>query len=248
MTDARVALLTGGGRGIGRACSLALAASGHRVIVNYAHNRAAAEETVAAARALGVEAVAIEADVGDAAATERLYTEATAAFGHIDVLVCNAGIAPLTALDDISLEEWQDVFDINVRSTLLLGRRALREMKARGWGRIVTIASQAGVTGGYFIGAHYAASKGALIALTRSLAKRGAAHGVTANCVAPGLIDTDLTRAFPPEQRDGLVAAIPMKRMGTPEEVGGVVSFLASDAAGYVSGVLFPVDGALLAG
>ena len=246
MSHGRVALVTGGSRGIGRACVLALAASGHRVIVNYANNRAAAEETVAAARALGAEAVAIGADVGNAAEAERLYDEAHASFGRIDVLVLNAGIAPITPIDDISLDEWQAVVDTNVRSALLLGRRALREMKERGWGRILTVASQAGVTGGFFVGAHYAASKGALIALTRALAKRGAAFGVTANCLAPGLIDTDLTRGFPAAQRDGLTAAIPMKRMGTPEEVGGVAAFLASDAASYISGVLLPIDGALL--
>ncbi len=246
MSLGRVALVTGGSRGIGRASVLALASTGHRVIVNYSSNQAAAQETVAEVRALGGEATAIRADVGNAPDAERLYDEAHAAFGRIDVLVLNAGIAPLTQIDDISLEEWQSVVDTNVRSALLLGRRALREMQARGWGRILTIASQAGVTGGFFVGAHYAASKGALIALTRSLAKRGAAHGVTANCLAPGLIDTDLTRSFPAASRDGLVTSVPMKRMGTPEEVGAVVAFLASDAASYISGVLLPIDGALL--
>jgi 3-oxoacyl-[acyl-carrier protein] reductase len=225
---------------------LALAASGHRVVVNFAHDREAAAATVAAARALGVNATAIQADVAQADEAERLYDDAHRFYGRIDVLVLNAGVAPLTPIDDISLDEWQTVFDTNVRSALLLGRRALREMRENRWGRILTIASQAGVTGGYFVGAHYAASKGALIALTRALAKRGAAHGVTVNCLAPGLIDTDLTRGFPLAQRASLTTAIPMKRMGTPEEVGATAAFLASDAASYISGVLLPIDGALL--
>lgn len=246
MKDERVALVTGGSRGIGRASALALAETGHRVIVNYATNHTAAEETIAAICAIGGDAIAIRANIGDSIDAERLYDEAHAAFGRLDVLVLNAGIAPLTQVEDISLEEWQLVMDTNVRSALQLGRRALREMQERQWGRIVTIASQAGVTGGFFVGAHYAASKGALIALTRALAKRGAAYGVTANCVAPGLIDTDLTRCFPFTSREGMVAAVPMKRMGTPEEVGAVVAFLASDAASYISGVLLPIDGALL--
>lgn len=241
-----MALITGGGRGIGRGCALALAATGHRVIVNYVSDGLSADQTVAAARSLGVDAVALNADVGDAGEAERLYSSAHATFGHIDVLVLNAGVAPLTAIDAISLDEWQRVLDVNVRSALLLGRHALREMKERGWGRILTVASQAGVTGGYFVGAHYAASKGALIALTRSLAKSGAPYGVTVNCLAPGLIDTDLTRSFPAAHREDLVKVIPMRRMGTPEEVGAVAAFLASDSAGYISGALLPIDGALL--
>jgi 3-oxoacyl-[acyl-carrier protein] reductase len=166
----------------------------------------------------------------------------------VDVLVCNAGIAPTTAIDDIPLDEWARVLDVNVRGAFLLGRLALGDMKARGWGRIITVASQAGVTGGYFVGAHYAASKGALIALTRSLAKRGAAAGVTANCVAPGLIDTDITRGFDQAQLKGMAASIPAKRLGHADEVGAVVAFLASDGAAYVNGVLLPIDGGLLSG
>lgn len=244
----RVALVTGASRGIGRACAVALARSGHRVVVNFRRHETAALAAVAEVRDAGGDAVAIAADVGDAEAPERLYREAVAAFGRVDVLVCNAGIAPTTTLDAIGIEEWQQVLDVNVRSVLLLACRALEDMRGRGWGRIVTVASQAGITGGFFAGAHYAASKGALIALTRNLARQGAAAGVTANCVAPGLVDTDLTRGFPADARDGMVAAIPMKRIGTPAEVAAAVVFLASDAASYVTGVLLPVDGGLLAG
>jgi 3-oxoacyl-[acyl-carrier protein] reductase len=166
----------------------------------------------------------------------------------VDVLVNNAGIAPTTKLDDISLEEWGKVMDTNVRAYAFLARRALRGMRSRNWGRIVNVASQAGLTGGFFVGAHYAASKGAIIALTRSLAKLTAATGtITANCVAPGLISTDLVASFPPEQVEMMTNGIPMRRLGTPDEVGAAIAFLASDDASYITGAVIPIDGGLLA-
>jgi 3-oxoacyl-[acyl-carrier protein] reductase len=245
----RVAVVTGGGRSIGRACALALARTGCMVAVHYARDEAAACNAVAAITAAGGEARAFRADLAQADELERFHHVAVAAFGPVEILVSNAGIAPTTSLDAITLDEWQTVLDTNLRATFLLSRLALPGMRARGWGRIVTIASQAGLTGGYFVGAHYAASKGALIALTKSLARLAADAGnVTANCVAPGLIDTDLTRGFPAERRAGLVAAIPMKRMGTADEVAAAVTFLASEAASYITGAVLPVDGALLAG
>ena len=244
----RTALVTGGGRGIGRASALALARSGHHLCLTYVRDRDAASSAADLARESGVNAHLIEADLGVPKDVERCWGEAHRALGRVDVFVANAGIAPLTPLDEISLEEWGHVMDVNLRSAMLLGRLCLADMKSRAFGRIVTIASQAGVTGGFFVGAHYAASKGALIALTKHFAKQGAAHGVTANCVVPGLIDTDLTRAFPADRRAGLINSIPMRRMGTADEVAGLVSFLASDIAGYMSGAVIPVDGALLAG
>ena len=244
----RVALVTGGSRGIGRACVRALALTGHRVVVNYREDAQAAHAAVAEVVAAGTEGVAIAADVGEAAAAERLFRDAVAVFGRVDVLVCNAGVAPTTPLDMISLQDWQRVLDVNTRSVFVLGRLALQDMRPRGWGRIVTIASQARMTGGFFVGAHYAASKGAMIALSRSLAKLAARDGVTVNCLALGLLDTDMTRAFDAEARERLVSAIPMGRMGTAEEVGAVVAFLASEAASYITGAVLPVDGGLLSG
>lgn len=245
---ARGALVTGGSRGIGRAAGLALARQGFAVAFNYRQDAAAAAESVRLASAAGATGIAVQGDVSDPEVVERVWAEASQALGTIDVLVNNAAIAPLTAIEAIEIDEWDQVFHTNVRGPFQLSRLALRTMAPRRWGRIVTMTSQAGITGGYFVGAHYSATKGALIALTRTLAKHGAAHGVTANCVAPGLVDTDLVAGFPADRREAMIEAIPMRRLGTPDEVGALVAFLASDAAGYITGATIPVDGGLLAG
>ncbi len=247
-TQRRGALVTGGSRGIGRAAVHALARMGCSVVVNYRSDQSAAEAAVAEARTLGGDAIAIQADVSDAGEVERLWNECVQHIGAVDVLVNNAGIAPLTPLDDISLDEWQLVLDTNLRSAFLLSRNALGPMRDRRWGRILTVTSQAGITGGFFVGAHYAASKGALIALSRTLAKHGAQFGVTSNCIAPGLVDTDLVAGFPEDRRDAMIGGIPMRRLGTIDEVAGLIGFLASDAASYITGTTIPVDGGLLSG
>ncbi len=244
----RIALVTGGSRGIGRACAIALAEHGCDVIVNFHRDAAAANEVVTHILALGRRAVALQADVGDPEAVRAMIATATETFGAITILVSNAGMAPLTSLESIPLDEWDTVFTTNARPVLQLVQLLLPGMRTAGHGRIVTVASQAGVSGGVFIGAHYAASKGAIIALTRSIAKYTAGlTDVTANCVAPGLIDTDLVSGFPPEAVTRMTQGIPMKRLGSPREVGDVVAFLCSPAASYVTGTLLPVDGGLLA-
>lgn len=245
----RVALVTGASRGIGRACAIALAESGCDVAVNYRRDIDAANSVVETITALGRRAVAIAADVSQPADVDTLVSRTVAALGTIAILVNNAGIAPLTQLEAIPLDEWDTVFNTNARPLLQLTQRVLPGMREMGFGRIITMTSQAGVSGGVFIGAHYAAAKGAMITLTRSIAKATASTpGITANCVAPGLIDTDLVAAFPTEDVSRMTRGIPMQRLGTAREVADVVAFLASPAASYVTGTLIPVDGGLLAG
>lgn len=244
----RTALVTGASRGIGRGAALALARHGFDVVVNYRRDDRAANRTAEEIRSLGQRADVVCADVGNTDAVNALWRSVDRHGGGVDVLVNNAGLAPITQLDEISLEEWGQVLDTNLRAAFLLSRLALPRMRERKWGRIVNITSQAGITGGFFVGVHYSASKGALIALTKSLAKRTAAEqGITVNCIAPGLIKTDLVASFPKDRRADLVKSIPMRRMGTPEEVGEVIAFLASDAASYITGAVIPVDGGLLA-
>lgn len=245
----RVALVTGSSRGIGRACAVALAGDGYDVVINYQRDAASAARVVEEITALGRRSLAIAADVSVPTDVARLVRDAAQSIGPIDVLVSNAGIAPLTKLEAIPLDEWDTVFATNARPVLQLTQLVLPGMRARGFGRIVTMASQAGVSGGVFVGAHYAAAKGAMIALTRSIAKYTAGSpGITANCVAPGLIDTDLVAGFPPDDVARLTRGIPMQRLGSAQEVAAVVAFLCSPAASYVTGTLIPVDGGLLVG
>jgi 3-oxoacyl-[acyl-carrier protein] reductase len=237
-------LVTGGSRGIGRAIAERLGADGHRVAVNYRSRRDAADEAVAAIVAGGGEAVAVEGDVGDAAAVATMFGAVEGAFGPIEILVNNAGITADDLLLRMKPEDWDAVIRTNLSSAFLTTKAALRGMLKARWGRIISIASVAGIAGNPGQ-ANYAAAKAGLIGFTKSVAKEVGSRGITVNAVAPGFIETDMTEALGGEVREAVLPSIAVGRFGTPVEIASAVGYLASDEASYVTGQVLVVDGGL---
>jgi len=243
----RVAIVTGGARGIGSAIATALAANGiHLVIAD--NDVDMAGRTADEIRALGVEAIAINSDVSKYQDVVRLVDETVATFGRLDILVNNAGILSNTPFDEVSEAEWDRVLNTNLKGAMFATREALRPMQAQGWGRVISISSLAGRSGGVSVGPAYVASKAALVGLTRHLAKAVAKYGVTVNAVAPGTTETDLVKGFTEEQTIAINAAIPIGRLGKPEEIAATVAFLASDAAAFITGAVIDVNGGMYMG
>jgi 3-oxoacyl-[acyl-carrier protein] reductase len=238
----KVALVTGGSRGIGRAIALAFAGLGCHVTFCYRSDHAAAEAVCEAAHAVR----AVQADVGQSDQAEALVAGVLAQQGRLDILVNNAGEFLRRPFVEISDAEWERVLRTNLYSAFYCSRAALPAMIAAQQGAIINIASFAGKRGSAFH-AHYAAAKGGLLALTRSLAKEAIPHGIRVNAVSPGRIDTDMMLAgYPPGETGRLLRDVPFGRMGTPEEVAEVVLFLASDASSYLVGETIEINGGLL--
>lgn len=240
----KTAIVTGGSRGIGRAICLELAKGGANVVLSYAGNDAAAEETRAACEKLGVQAVAVKGDVADAQAVKTLIDAATERFGRIDILVNNAGITRDNIIMRMKDEEFDDVVATNMKGAFLCMKAVSKPMMKQRYGRIINMCSVVGLRGNAGQ-VNYAASKAGIIGMTKSLAKELATRGVTVNAIAPGFIETDMTAALIEDARKGIADSIPMKKTGKPEDVAAAVAFFASEQAGYVTGQVLCVDGGM---
>jgi 3-oxoacyl-[acyl-carrier protein] reductase len=246
----KVALVTGGSRGLGRAICIALAAEGAKVAVNYQRNVGAAEEVVRQVARAGGRAVAIGADVADEGEVIATFDRTEQALGPVDVLVNSAGIWPTAYVKDMSVEHWDATMAVNLRGPFLTCREALRRWIPRGASsaakRIVNVTSQAAFHGSTTGHADYAASKAGLVTFTVSLAREAARYGIYVNCVAPGMMDTEMTAGALRGGLEKYLARIPLGRIGTPEELADMVAFLASERASYTTGATFDVTGGML--
>lgn len=246
----KVALVTGARRGMGKSHALVLAAQGAKVVVtdiDLDECKKVAEEI----KSSGGEAMALKMDVSNKAEVDQVFDEAIKQFGRLDILVNNAGIYSPMSFMDMSEEEFNETININLKGEFLCAQRAAKEMAKNNWGRIINIASIASGQVGVGIagGAHYTASKGGIIGMSETLAIELAPLGINVNVIAPGAIDTPMVQAaqIPKEAMDGLLARVPLKRIGKPEEVSAMVVFLSSEEASYVTGATLHVDGGWLA-
>ena len=240
----RVAVVTGGGRGIGRAVAVRLAEEGANVAISYRSNDDAAQEAAEAVRNAGVECEIFKGDVSEPDDVESLFKGVNEAFGRIDILVNNAGITRDNLMMRMKADEFDDVLRTNLGGTYLCTRAVLRPMIRARWGRIVNVSSVVGLVGNAGQ-ANYAASKAGIIGFTKSVAREVAQRGITANAVAPGYVETELTGSLPENVKDQILGQVPMGRFGEGEEIAEVVAFLVGEGAGYVTGQTIAVDGGM---
>jgi 3-oxoacyl-[acyl-carrier protein] reductase len=242
--EGRVALVTGGGRGLGRAIAARLAGEGASVAVSYRSNDAAAEETAKVLRRAGVRCELFRGDVSSPGDVQALFAGVSEAFGRLDILVNNAGITRDNLTMRMKEEEFDEVLRTNLKGTYLCARAALRPMIRARWGRIVNVSSVVGLVGNAGQ-ANYAASKAGIIGFTKSVAREVARRGVTVNAVAPGYVETELTGNLPEKVKEQIREQVPMGRFGEAEEVAEAVAFLVGEGAGYVTGQTVAVDGGM---
>ena len=246
------ALVTGGSRGIGRGIALALAKQGADVAVNFHSNAGEAEKVVSEIKALARDSFGVQADVSIKDQVEKMVQEVVTKFGRIDILVNNAGICVFEPFEKMTEEDWDRTVDTNLKGQFLCSRAVIPHMERQSWGRIINIASVAsgGIGFGGSMLAHYASSKGGIVALTEALGAELAKKGIRVNAIAPGLIETDMGKIVldNPQMSQAMLARIPVGRPGKPEDIAAVAVFLASDEADYITGTVIYVDGGWLAG
>jgi len=242
--EGKTAVVTGAARGIGRAIAVALAQHGASVVVNYRERARAAEEVVRIARAAGADAVAVQGDVSEEAAARKVVAAGAERWGKVDILVNNAGVAHYGLLLDTTVEQWDRLMGVHLRGAFNCTRAALPAMIRNGYGRIINIASVWGRVGAANEVA-YSTAKAGLIGFTKALAKEVGRGGITVNAVAPGVIETDMLNGLSPEEKAALAEATPVGRLGSPEDVAGIVAYLASPAGGFVTGQIIGADGGM---
>ena len=244
MQNERIALVTGASRGIGRETALELARRGCSVAVNYSRSEKAAEETVAEIEAMGRRAFAVKADVSSATEVKEMFAAVASKLGPVEILVCNAGITRDNLLMRMKEDEWNDVISADLSSLFYCAKEALRPMLKARWGRIIAISSVTGLVGNPGQ-CNYAAAKAGMTGFIKSLAKEVGSRGITANAVAPGYIETDMTSELPSEIREAMLKNIPSGRTGTPSDVAKAVAFIASEDSEYIQGQVIAVDGGM---
>jgi 3-oxoacyl-[acyl-carrier protein] reductase len=242
--EGRVAVVTGGGRGIGRAVAVRLANEGANVAISYRSNDVAAEEVAEVIRAAGVQGEIFKGDIASPEDVDALFKGVGEAFGPVEILVNNAGLTRDNLMMRMKESEFDEVLDTNLKGTYLCTRAALRPMIRARWGRIVNVSSVVGLVGNAGQ-ANYAASKAGIIGFTKSVAREVAQRGITANVVAPGYVETELTGSLSEEIKDQIRDQVPAGRFAEPEEVAEVVAFLAGEGAGYITGQTVAVDGGM---
>jgi len=243
----KVAVVTGGSRGIGRAICLRLAKMGAKVVINYVSRPEAAEETKAQVAALGAECVVLKFDVANSSEVQDAFKQITDECGSIDILVCNAGITRDGLLARMKEEDWDEVMDVNLKGAFNCVKAGCRPMMKQRWGRIIIITSVVGFAGNAGQ-VNYSAAKAGLVGLTRSTARELASRSITVNCVAPGYIETDMTSELPEAVKEKILSEIPLGILGEPEDIAGAVAYLASDDARYVTGQAIHVNGGMFMG
>ncbi len=240
----KIAIVTGASRGIGRSIALALAREGAAVVVNYRENEPAATRVVGEISSAGGRAVCYQADVSNFAQAQDLIDFAVQQYGDLQILVNNAGATRDGLIMTMAEKDWDFVIATNLKSTFNCARAAVRHMLRRRYGRIINISSVAGQMGNAGQ-TNYSASKAGQIGFTKALAREVASRSITVNAIAPGYVDTDLTRDLPEQTKAGILNMVPLKRMGQPEDIAEAVVYLASDQAGYVTGQVLSIDGGM---